>query len=477
MTTIYVSPDGKPRRFRGEIRDCVTAKAALGKVRAGDLVRFLPGIYRQTIEIRAKGTPTAKIIVQGIEGAKFDLGLPMTPAQAGHLTPVETEGAAIKLDRVEHLVIEGFDFANCWPSAIFARGIRHVTIRDCRADGAQFFLYMRRARNLPRTLCSDITVRGCVWRQDVHQLMWRGIVRWRDVKNPDDVHSAFNGALVGAYAFGSGLKILKCRVTHAFNAVRMDAPSNDNGPHNEDVRIADCDFDHIRDNVVEPEKRFRRWWVSRCRMLNVHAVFSLDHLDGEDLVVAGCQMVLAGRPADISNRGGKVWKMKGEKAVRRVVFVHNSVALAKAYAKEGVLESWRHAANALLCIEPRQPLFQRKVTTGCTSLFVRDVSNDPAFPEEYNARFGFALDGERLEDFLDLSVAADVSYMKLAPRGRLCPGAGADRAAPCDCDIDVPDPDGRPSARASLSLRKGDLIGAIQSDGQPFDIFARLAEV
>ncbi|MEM1316314.1 MAG: hypothetical protein AAGI51_17290, partial [Pseudomonadota bacterium] len=143
------------------------------------------------------------------------------------------------------------------------------------------------------------------------------------------------------------------------NVLRMDADGRRSStPVNRGVRVEDCRFAFIRDNVIEPEGAATDWRVTGNVMFNCHAAFSFDGVEVRNAVYAGNTILNwsapgpTPRPGDETEyyRGGKIWKLpKPGKAPGRVglISAFNSVQTRTSIAKKGAFPGWVMANCAL----------------------------------------------------------------------------------------------------------------------------------
>ena len=469
MVTFYVSPDGKPCVIDGESRTCHTLSLALGRAGPGDNIRLAEGTYRRPVVLTRSGEPGQPIRLIGGPGVEFDGEQEPTRAKKEHLTPDEDDYHFLRLSECAWVEISGLSFKRCWPAAILGRGAKHVRIEKCKAEGGQFFIYLR---NAERRLHGDIESHSIVledlqWTQDPERKMWKGKISWKLVKDPDDPASCMNGAFFGSFDIPGNIKMRRCRVSHAFNGVRMDARRGSSGTSgkNTNVQIEECSFDHIRDNAIEPEKTATSWWIRGCRFYNTHATFSLHNLTGGWIYLIGNRIWSDDKPDDPQNHtGGKTFKflLLGAFPEGPICVLHNSFHLKSSYIKRGKTQNLIHANNAISFADPERSMFGggNHFVWDDTYLFVGDVSNNEKFPDKFPQKRGYAIDGNYVESFFVDPGAGDFT---IDPCGPLAPDENGISKIEART-VCVPLPDG-----TVYELAGDGLIGAVQRNGNVFD--------
>lgn len=467
MGVIYASPDGGEWEFEGQRVDTLALPVAVTRAQAGDTVQLVPATYREPVVMDEDGRSDAPVVLRGGDGVVLDGGQPPQGPIGSHMTPTESDFAFISVRAVQHLVIEGLTFENCWPTAIFARGSRNLTIRDCRGTGAQFFVFARnRRRPFGRdVLASDITLERLHWVQDPEARMWRGEISWKSVKaqGPKPHHTYLGGALFGSFDIAGDVRIVDCHVAHAFNGVRCESrPDPDlNRNRTANFEITGCTFEYIRDNAVEPEVSAQNWWVHHNRFRNVHAVYSLHSLSGGHFYIFGNQHWFDSKPDDISNTGGKMFKFHAsnpQPAFPIYVF-HNSFFTRSTYTKDGEtrhLQNWNNAIE--FCFRGEHCKADRQFFSDDHSHFIwhptysfrGDASNHPDFPDKFPPAWGYRIEGTATDTLFEDGRTGNLA---------LAPGSGALRAT---LDASVVLPDG-----TIFELPAGRDVGALQ-DGAPF---------
>jgi hypothetical protein len=401
------------------------AQAALDRVQAGEVLLFRPGCYKRPLRLANRaGTPERPIRLVAEPGAVLDGGrrLEEFNPQAQLIAAVDqlkgrhppgiqalALDAFLTLDACDHVRVEGFAIEGAWPTAVLVDNCTHVVLRglDIREGTFAFFLHGERTRR--------VVIEDCRWLQDVTRgELWRQIAWDRvhgDDLGPDDKR-ALDGDFVRSYRIRGELVVRRNLVEHAFNGVhcfsrREDPPAG----LNEDVLIHDNEFRYVRDNAVEPEDRFRNWWVFRNRIYNCHKWFSIE-VERSDLLYlfgnTGWYDEVPGPPDD-ENKGGGVFKFpkRREEQGRHYVF-NNSWYLRSPIAKNYLFSGLLHTNNAIIYGDPDARVFgdlaaageEKRFTTRWHELgitFVNDVVHHLSFPDPLRAA-GYLVDGGRGED-------------------------------------------------------------------------------
>jgi len=410
MALIVAAPE--TRVFRQHSPDhpewAFDLQTAVNRARPGDVIQLLPGRYTGSTFLTMSGTADKPITLRGSSVGRSILDGGRTRDHGRHsgLEPLDGDFAVLKLVGAKHLVLEGLFFEHPWPTAVYMRASRNITIRHCHAAGGRFFVY---ARELPFAKTHDIVLDSVSWVQDPDHDMWDGRVTWTEVKAQRGAFDAsyFNGALFGSFDISGGVTICRCNIAHAFNAIRMDCRdtrvrSGADGltvSRNHNVAIYDNTFAFIRDNAIEPETAAADWRVFNNRFYNVHAAFSLDGVVSRDMFYLSNTILNDRKPGLLGqeNQGGKIFKFLGSKndaedprRRENLVSAFNSVQSRTCYAKKGVTQHWLDAWNAVglypadypdITTPPREVFNKMGWQDGITILGM--VCNDPEFPNKY----------------------------------------------------------------------------------------------
>ena len=390
-------------------------------------------------------------------------------AKKSHLTPDEDDFHFLRLSECAWVEISGIKFENCWPAAILGRGARHIRISNCNAEGGQYFVFLRNSerRFFSDIPCHSVTLEDMTWTQDPKHEMWDGDVSWEEIKDTEHEASRLNGGFLGSFDIAGNIVVRRCRISHAFNGIRMDARwgSTADSGRNVDVRIEDCEFDHIRDNAIEPEKTARNWWIRGCTFHNTHATFSLHGFTGGWIYICGNRIWSTSKPKDSGHTGGKVFKFLnvGKLPEGPICVLNNSCYLKSSYCKRGQTRNLIHANNAIAFAKPSKSMFSggdQHMLWHDSYTFRGDVSNNDLFPGGFPKEYRYEIQGHHVE-----SLFSDPSNGDFAvdPESLLAP-AEHDRPKLPPESIHIPLPDGK-----IMEVPGDGLIGAIQRDGKTFD--------
>ena len=375
---IWVAPGGEPRFVEDKgcfVRTMTLAGAAdasaLGALSAGGTIRLLQGTYRSGAEMDMadtpglmpgqmavgayaftglRGEPDNPIRIRGMGTATRLVGPGMTACDAWGTKPTSADYAFFRFTDCEWVELSDFDVSESWPCFVFLENCRYVTIRDITARGSQYLIYATGKD------CRHILIQNVAWHQDNTGALWRNTA-WFDVKY--GAYKYYNGALFGAKDIPGGVVVRGCKTYDSFNAVRMTGKCKDMAACNWNVEIADNSFFRTRDNVVEPEKSARTWWVHGNSIEDAHAWFSLDEVKGGFWYWfnnTGRSLTKPGEPGD-PNSGGKVFKFaEGDRPDAPFFIFHNSWWLTCPLAKTGDTARLTHMGNAIDDSRSSQPL-------------------------------------------------------------------------------------------------------------------------
>lgn len=375
---LWVTPGGDPRYVAEEggfVRTMTLAQAAqasgLGALSAGGFIRFLEGTYRSGAELDVQdtpgltpgqvpiaaydfislyGEPENPIRIQGMGTKTRLVGPGMTTCQFQGTKPTSSDYAFLRFTDCQWVEISGFDVSESWPCFIFLNNCRYVTIRDITARGSQYLIYATGSN------CHHIEVKNVSWHQDNTGSLWRNTA-WFDVKY--GAYKYYNGAIFGSKDILGGVVVRNCETFDSFNAVRMTGKCKETPNCNWNVEITDSRFFRTRDNVVEPEKSARNWWVHGNEVVDCHAWFSLDEVKGGYWYWfnnTGRDLTKPGEPGD-PNSGGKVFKFaEGDHPSYPFYIFHNSWWIDLPLAKTGDTANLTHMGNAIDNTRSQNPL-------------------------------------------------------------------------------------------------------------------------
>jgi hypothetical protein len=126
-TDYFVSPAGNATSSGVDRRAPTSPRAALGKVRAGDSVIFLDGVYSEPLSLTRSGTSRAPITLRAQRGA-----VPVFRAPAFR----KTDGLSADAD-ISNVVIDGLWFEGWGEAGIglsWSHRASNIVIRNCVAD-------------------------------------------------------------------------------------------------------------------------------------------------------------------------------------------------------------------------------------------------------------------------------------------------------------------------------------------------------
>ena len=458
MPTLYVSPDGGPVQINGRTVKTITLGTAINRATPGDLVQLTQGTYTKSVVISDGGTAEHPITIRGGLGVILD-GKTDKHEAIGVFEPQDDDFAFIKVITANWIIVEELEFRNCWPSAFFLRGTKDIVLRKCKVTGSRFVVYARNKRPglfSPGIKAKRITLEEIIWVQDADEEMWKGQLTWSQVKdNTSNGHSYFNGALFGSWDIRGDVTIRGCRVSHAFNAIRMDCkPDPDlTRRRNVNVEIANNYFDHIRDNVFEPENSAINWWIYNNEVRNSHAAFSLHNASGGYWYIFSNLIWFDSQPGQPGqgHRGGTTFKFLSEPYPAHPIYVfHNSFYIRGTYAKDGQTRHLKHFNNAIeFCFDGPYCISDRKFFWTDDSRFTwhesyefdQDLSNHPDYPDRFPPEYRYVLSGIPSNDIFASPATGDLKLLHGSPgRGsaralELTMSAGPPWPSPAGADI------------------------------------------
>ena len=318
MAHLYASPNGGPVTIDGQSVQSRPLPDAIAQARGGDRVIVTPGTYTSPITVTTGGSIDSPLIIQGMPGAVCDGKIIPKPFSHQPKTPDPSSFSFIKIVGADHVLLEGLAFRNSWPVSIGVFGGKHIHIRQCSGEGSTYFVFAGNhwQQDKPQ-IGHDLHVEDCVWTQDPEEKRWKGEISWKSVKGQKSPphHQYLQGAMVGGADFGGDVRVVRYTARHAFNGVRLECEDDPNLTRNRNVNVevADCRFEYIRDNAIEPEVSAQNWWVYRNEFFNVHAAHSLHGFSGGPVYIFGNRHWFNSKPGDTSNTGGKMLKFHEEK--------------------------------------------------------------------------------------------------------------------------------------------------------------------
>ncbi|MCP5084386.1 MAG: hypothetical protein GY948_22075 [Alphaproteobacteria bacterium] len=193
--------------------------------------------------------------------------------------PEEAPINCLKIERASWIVIQNINIAGCWPTAVYLRDAKYITVRNSTITGSTYAVIAHGDSH-------HLLIEGNRWTQDASGDVWAKIP-WGVSHHGSKAH--LNGALFGGYNIKGSVVIRGNLIRHAYNGIRIksDCAGRALCDTNMNVEISDNTFEFIRDNSVEPEGRAINWWVRHNRMRDVHAPFSFDGVKGGPHYVFG----------------------------------------------------------------------------------------------------------------------------------------------------------------------------------------------
>ena len=364
-----------------------TVQQRLNLAQPGDEIVLQAGDYRARLRLQGRsGTAAMPITVRADPGAHLDQGLdaqayrvrgnqlsqdvyegrvPGYPVHAyPGLYPWMKDGQLV-LDNCRHVRLLNLSIRQSWPTLIALVDCRHIEIGGATLLDGTFAIAAR------GTTTSDISIHDCTWVQDVvANRMWREI-DWRRIHGtPGDKYGwpmnqvedwrLFDGDFFRGYDIAGGIRVLRCQVTAAFNAIHLFNPSR-NRNLCRDVEVAHCTFTEIRDNIFEAEDMAYNWWFHHNEIVNAHKWFSIEQED------TGYFYFFANRawydsiqgPKDDKHSQGGVFKIPTVEPVAggTLYVFNNSFCTHGSYLGNGLLTDVVHQNNAVRLAATADPGF------------------------------------------------------------------------------------------------------------------------
>ncbi|NNF76454.1 MAG: hypothetical protein HKN05_00360 [Rhizobiales bacterium] len=193
--------------------------------------------------------------------------------------PEEAPINCLKIERSSWIVIQNINITGCWPTAVYLRDAKYITVRSAIISGSTYAVIAHGDSH-------HLLIEDNHWTQDTTGDVWAKIP-WGVSHHGSKAH--LNGALFGGYNIKGSVVIRRNVIRHAYNGIRIKSACFDQTPcgMNMNVEISDNTFEFIRDNSVEPEGNAINWWVRHNRMRDVHAPFPFDGVKGGPHYVFG----------------------------------------------------------------------------------------------------------------------------------------------------------------------------------------------
>ena len=223
--------------------------------------------------------------------------------------------ARMTLEGSRHIVLDGLQFREHWPTHLLLRDSQHITVKNSQFEGGTYAIaaFGESTQGLRFDTVS--------WRQDAR--IWNG-VPWASIHGappenpPVDVARdwrLFDGGFFTAWSIKGDVQFSKLDVRDAFNGIQMFRSGPNVETLSQHISVRDSHFERIRDNVIEPEQGGSHWRVENNRMLDVYKPFAFESGDPqcyEDFVVRGNHVRL-GTPGPVGdpNRTAMLVKLPG----------------------------------------------------------------------------------------------------------------------------------------------------------------------
>ena len=244
-----------------------------GRAEPGDRIRIAPGEYLSQTEIRGlSGRRDNPIVFEADSAGDVDCGKSPDPEA------LREDFAFIRFTDCRHVHIQGLSIRNAWPAVLIFKNCHGITVSGCSFTHGTYAILAKQS--------SEFLLENNVWVQDDtadHEL-WHKI-DWLEAHGGEGGGSTkvyYNGAFFWSKNV-SDVRIIENKIRDAYNGIRMkvDAdPLSPECPHNRNVIIERNEFVRIRDNPIEPERFAYDWHIRHNRILDAHAWFSMDGVQG-----------------------------------------------------------------------------------------------------------------------------------------------------------------------------------------------------
>ncbi|WP_027184461.1 right-handed parallel beta-helix repeat-containing protein [Desulfovibrio inopinatus] len=403
---LFATYKGDNRTWNGTVYSTRTIAGCLRAAQPGDIIQLLPGTYwTPVLEVDGPdvvepfdveglcGEPEKPITIRGLGSRTQLVGAAMSIPPEMEL-PNDDTYAFFRLVDCAWIEFEDFHVRGCWPSFLYLKNSRYITVRNLEAQDSQYFIFGR-GYDTHHILIEDTT-----WNQDPTGSLWTDI-EWADDKV--GCYYFYNGGILGSDRISGSVVLRGNRILNSFNAFRLKGSKSkeeeDIFSQNLNLEVYNNIFENTRDNPVEPEKCAVNWHIRHNIIKNAHAWFSFDNVAGGYWYIYGNRGYYTsepGQPRD-PNRGGKVFKFKYNNKMpypsRPNYVFNNSFMLRSFLIKAGATKLFNHAGNIVLfCIPNGDPICNPDATFIAadflkygwddTVQFDFDLTNKP-FPERF----------------------------------------------------------------------------------------------
>ena len=180
----YLSMTGSDQNDGSESAGWKTLQYAMSKLKAGDTLYIMEGVYQQTANISVSGTESATITVAGIGRVVFD------GTNLGSYDPIfDTQGN-------DYLRFENIEVNNARSLAHITTGSHHIEIENLVTHNTQFAVWMKDA--------SFVTVRNAFVYQSRNGFRGEGVTHDVSFENIEVYYSAEDNLSDNGYLNGDG---------------------------------------------------------------------------------------------------------------------------------------------------------------------------------------------------------------------------------------------------------------------------------
>lgn len=336
---IFIAADGDDHSS-GASPDSAVATIGRGfeLAQPGDTLFLLPGVYHSPNHIADRnGLPDRPITL--MSHADDPAQFAVIDRQA--LPSSDSDQVGLTLQDCSWVVIENIVFRNCWTNVINIFQSSYITIRSCHFTTGKRVIFPRGERS------HHILVENCYIRHP--EAVWQG---WSWESLHHGKVSYYNGGLLHPWESGGGHVMRGCTIINLFNAFRTRPQTIKQDGNTEIYNNA---LINIRDNEFEPEGWAWNLHYYHNRHINVHKMFSIDHVQGGNIYIYGNTYTQTTDPWAIEEVSG-IFKYKGGPLTYPCYAFNNSYYTEAKVLKEGEASNHllKHFNNAYYFIEGRE---------------------------------------------------------------------------------------------------------------------------